>query len=125
MVALGGLRSGSLRRTASSANASLAGRDRCSPRWLYARWAAHEHAPEHRFSLMSMIPLLGLHGFREKFWCVNEATGMCQGVYGWQTLADAEAKAKSVALRFMTGRFSARLGLPPHPRPVPGTLLGL
>jgi hypothetical protein len=57
-----------------------------------------------RFSRLPMIPLLGLHGFREKYWCVNPETGMCQGVYAWQTLADAEAYAASVALRFMTGR---------------------
>ena len=24
-----------------------------------------------RFSLLPMLPLLGLHGFREKYWCVN------------------------------------------------------
>jgi hypothetical protein len=57
-----------------------------------------------RFSRLPMIPLLGLHGFREKYWCVNPETGACQGVYAWQTLADAEAYAASVALRFMTGR---------------------
>jgi hypothetical protein len=57
-----------------------------------------------RFSLLPMVPLLGLNGFREKYWCVNEETGMCQGVYAWQTVADAEAYAGSVALRFMTGR---------------------
>jgi beta-phosphoglucomutase family hydrolase len=57
-----------------------------------------------RFSLLPMIPLLGMRGFREKYWCVNEVTGMCQGVYGWQTVADAEAYARSVALRFMTAR---------------------
>ena len=57
-----------------------------------------------RFSVLPMIPLLGMRGFREKFWCVNRETGMCQGVYAWQTVADAEAYASSVALRFMTGR---------------------
>jgi hypothetical protein len=57
-----------------------------------------------RFSRLPMIPLLGMRGFREKYWCVNEKTGMCQGIYAWQTLADAEAYASSVALRFMTGR---------------------
>jgi hypothetical protein len=57
-----------------------------------------------RFSLLPMLPLLGLHGFREKYWCVNENTGQCQGIYAWQTAADAEAYAASVALRFMTGR---------------------
>jgi hypothetical protein len=57
-----------------------------------------------RFSRLPMIPLLGMRGFREKYWCVNEETGMCQGIYAWQTIADAEAYATSVALRFMTGR---------------------
>ena len=57
-----------------------------------------------RFSLLPMIPLLGLHGFREKYWCVNEQTGECQGIYAWQRVADAEAYADSVALRFMTSR---------------------
>jgi len=57
-----------------------------------------------RFSLLPMLPLLGLHGFREKYWCVDEQTGMCQGVYAWQTVADAKAYERSVALRFMTGR---------------------
>jgi hypothetical protein len=57
-----------------------------------------------RFSLLPMVPVLGMHGFREKYWCVNEQTGMCQGVYAWQTVGDAEAYAGSVALRFMTSR---------------------
>lgn len=57
-----------------------------------------------RFSLLPMIPLLGMRGFREKYWCVNEQTGECQGVYAWHTLADAEAYARSIALRFMTSR---------------------
>jgi hypothetical protein len=57
-----------------------------------------------RFSLLPMIPLLGLHGFREKYWCVNEQTGVCQGLYAWQTVADAETYAGSVALRFMARR---------------------
>jgi hypothetical protein len=57
-----------------------------------------------RFSLLPMIPLLGMRGFREKRWCVNRETGACQGIYAWQTAADAEAYAASVAMRFMTGR---------------------
>ena len=56
------------------------------------------------FSLLPMIPLLGMHGFRENYWCVNEQTGECQGIYAWQTIADADAYAHSIALRFMTGR---------------------
>jgi hypothetical protein len=65
-----------------------------------------------RFSLLPMIPLLGMRGFREKYWCVNEQTGACQGIYAWQTVADAEAYAGSVALRFMTGR--SKLGSVSH-----------
>lgn len=57
-----------------------------------------------RFSLLPMLPLLGQRGFREKYWCVDEQSGMCQGVYAWQTVTDAEVYAGSVALRFMTGR---------------------
>jgi hypothetical protein len=57
-----------------------------------------------RFSLLPMVPLLGMPGFREKHWCVNRQTGGCQGIYAWQTAADAHAYAGSVALRFMTSR---------------------
>jgi hypothetical protein len=57
-----------------------------------------------RFSLLPMVPLLGMHGFREKYWCVNRQTGECQGIYAWQTGADARTYADSVALRFMTSR---------------------
>jgi hypothetical protein len=57
-----------------------------------------------RFSLLPMVPLLGMHGFREKYWCVNRQTGECQGIYAWQTAADAQAYADSVALRFITSR---------------------
>jgi hypothetical protein len=66
---------------------------------------AHMSARQNiRFSLLPMVPLLGMHGFREKYWCVNRQTGECQGVYAWQTAADARAYADSVALRFMTDR---------------------
>ena len=57
-----------------------------------------------RFSLLPMVPLLGMRGFCEKYWCVNEQAGECQGIYAWQTVADAQAYARSIALRFMTGR---------------------
>ena len=57
-----------------------------------------------RFSLLPMVPLLGMPGFREKYWCVNRQTGGCQGIYAWQTAADAHAYTGSVALRFMTSR---------------------
>jgi hypothetical protein len=66
---------------------------------------AHMHVRQNiRFSLLPMLPLLGMPGFREKYWCVDKETGMCQGIYAWQTVAHAETYANSVALRFMTSR---------------------
>jgi hypothetical protein len=57
-----------------------------------------------RFSVFPMLILLGFHGFREKFWCVNDETGLCQGVYAWQTMEDAENYSNSIAMRFMSNR---------------------
>ena len=56
------------------------------------------------FSILPMFILLGFHGFREKYWCVNDETGLCQGVYAWQTIEDAENYSKSIAMRFMSNR---------------------
>lgn len=56
------------------------------------------------FSMLPMLALLGFHGFREKYWCVDEATGLCQGIYAWQTMGDAEAYSRSIAMRFMANR---------------------
>ena len=57
-----------------------------------------------RFSVLPMLILLGFHGFREKYWCVNDETGLCQGVYAWQTIEDAENYSRSIAMRFMRNR---------------------
>ncbi len=57
-----------------------------------------------RFSLIPMMIFMGFKGFREKYWCVNDETGLCQGAYAWQTLEDAENYSKSIALRFMANR---------------------
>lgn len=57
-----------------------------------------------RFSLLPMMIIIGFHGFREKYWCVNDQNGLCQGVYLWQTVEDAENYSKSIAMRFMTSR---------------------
>ena len=56
------------------------------------------------FSLLPMMVFMGFHGFREKYWCVNDESGLCQGVYAWQTVEDAENYSKSIAMRFMTKR---------------------
>lgn len=57
-----------------------------------------------RFSLLPMMIFMGFRGFREKYWCVNDETGLCQGVYAWQTMEDAENYSKSIAMRFMANR---------------------
>lgn len=86
-------------------HAQVKGRDDPAAQFIVRFTPAHMSVRQNiRFSLLPMIPLLGMHGFREKRWCVNKHTGMCQGVYAWQTRADAEMYSRSVALRFMTGR---------------------
>ncbi len=35
---------------------------------------------------------------------VEKDTGLCQGLYQWQTVEDAESYSRSVAMRFMAGR---------------------
>lgn len=57
-----------------------------------------------RFSRIPMLFFMGFHGFRSKYWMVDEITGLCQGVYEWETLQDAENYSKSIAVRFMTKR---------------------
>lgn len=57
-----------------------------------------------RFSRLPLLVFMGFTGFRSKYWCVDDESGACQGVYEWQTRADAEAYEASIALRFMTNR---------------------
>jgi hypothetical protein len=57
-----------------------------------------------RFSRLPLLVFPGFRGFRSKYWCVDDATGACEGVYEWQSRADAEAYADSIAMRFMTSR---------------------
>ena len=57
-----------------------------------------------RFSRLPMLVFMGFHGFRSKYWMVDEATGLCRGVYEWNTLQDAENYSKSIAIRFITKR---------------------
>ena len=56
------------------------------------------------FSLLPMLIILGLPGFRSKLWMIDEATGDFAGLYQWDTVADAERYASSWAMRFMAGR---------------------
>ncbi|TFH40535.1 MAG: hypothetical protein E4G96_07320 [Chrysiogenales bacterium] len=57
-----------------------------------------------RFSRLPMMVFMGFRGFRSKYWAVNHETGVCQGLYEWQTLTDAENYSKSMEMRYMTKR---------------------
>ena len=51
-----------------------------------------------------LLIFMGFKGFRSKYWCVNEETGMCQGVYEWDRMEDAKRYSKSIAVKNMTKR---------------------
>lgn len=57
-----------------------------------------------RLSKIMLFIFMGFKGFRSKYWCVNEESGECQGVYEWDKLEDAERYSKSIAVRNMTKR---------------------
>ena len=57
-----------------------------------------------RFSRIPMLVFMGFRGFRSKYWMVDETTGLCQGIYEWDTLQDAENYSNSIAASFMTKR---------------------
>jgi hypothetical protein len=57
-----------------------------------------------RLSKIMLLIFMGFKGFRSKYWCVNEESGECQGVYEWDKLEDAERYSKSIAVRNMTKR---------------------
>ena len=57
-----------------------------------------------KFSRLPMMIFMGFRGFASKFWMVDETSGLCQGLYEWDTLRDAENYSKSTAVRFMTKR---------------------
>jgi hypothetical protein len=52
-------------------------------------------------SLKSPI-FVGAPGFRSKLWMVDERNDTYQGVYEWDTVADAEAYKTSASMDFMT-----------------------
>jgi hypothetical protein len=57
-----------------------------------------------KFSKKPMMVFMGFRGFRSKYWAVNYETGLCQGLYEWQTVKDAEQYSKSIAMKFMARR---------------------
>lgn len=57
-----------------------------------------------RFSKIPMRALFRFRGFLSKYWLLDESTNTCMGVYRWNTVADAERYAKSIAMNFMRMR---------------------
>ena len=70
---------------------------RFKPKKVSVRSKKHIRLP----SLLMMI-FMGFKGFRSKYWAVNHQTGICQGLYEWQTVSDAENYSKSIAIRILT-----------------------
>ena len=57
--------------------------------------------------LLSMIPtpfLVGMRGFREKYWTINENTDYFQGIYQWESREMAEMYPDSFIFKLMTKR---------------------
>lgn len=56
---------------------------------------------------LSMIPapfLIGMRGFREKYWTINENTDYFQGIYQWESREIAESYPDSFIFKLMTKR---------------------
>ena len=56
---------------------------------------------------LSMIPapfLMGMKGFREKYWSFNEKTEYFQGIYQWESKETAEKYTESFIFKRMTKR---------------------
>jgi hypothetical protein len=57
-----------------------------------------------KYSRKPMLIFMGFHGFRSKYWSVDDKTGECQGIYEWDTYEDVERYSKSIAVKAMTNR---------------------
>lgn len=56
---------------------------------------------------LSMIPapfLIGMTGFREKYWTIDEKSGFFQGIYQWESKEFAEKYPSSFIFRLMANR---------------------
>jgi len=56
---------------------------------------------------LSIIPapfLMGIQGFQEKHWTINEATNEFQGIYQWSSRESAENYPDSLIFKLMTKR---------------------
>ncbi len=56
------------------------------------------------FSLLPIVFIVGLPGFRSKQWLVDDKTGDFCGYDTWRSISEAEAYANSFAMAFMTRR---------------------
>jgi hypothetical protein len=56
------------------------------------------------FSLLPMLLILGLPGFRSKLWMYNLESGDFSRYYEWDTVQDAENYRDSIAGSCMTNR---------------------
>jgi hypothetical protein len=72
-----------------------------SVRFRFARFSA---AVNKRLSLIPAPFIAAQPGFRSKAWMLGAETGMFQGVYEWDTVADAEAYWTSFPMRMMKRR---------------------
>ena len=71
------------------------------PRFHVAGMSLHQNIA---FSLLPMLLILGLPGFRSKLWMYNPEDGDSAGYYKWDTVEDAENYSHSIAASFMTNR---------------------
>jgi hypothetical protein len=80
--------------------------NRENPAIFKVRFHLANMSPERNvpFSIIPMLFILGLPGFRAKLWTLNESNGDFQGIYQWDSLKDAKNYANSFALNFMTKR---------------------
>jgi len=56
---------------------------------------------------LSMIPtpfLIGMKGFREKYWTIDEQSGIFQGIYQWESKESADKYPDSFVFGLMTSR---------------------
>jgi hypothetical protein len=56
---------------------------------------------------LSMIPapfLIGIEGFRQKYWTFDENSGFFQGIYQWESKEFAEKYPDSLIFKLMTNR---------------------
>lgn len=76
------------------------------PAVFFVKFHLREMSPERniKFSLIPMFFILGLPGFREKYWMINKQNGDFQGIYEWESEVAARNYANSFAMKFMTRR---------------------